>query len=160
MKQVAQSIRTGATTIRQLPDPVSSPGCVTVANVSSLISSGAERYVVELAKMSLLQKARERPDHVRRVLQKLKQEGLVTTAQQVMAKLDEPMPLGYSSAGVVLECGRNVSECMPAWSWRVATSARASPTVSPSTKPATRPLGQSLSREFDWPRSRWGIASW
>ena len=63
--------------------------------------------------MSLLQKARERPDHVRRVLQKLKQEGLVTTAQQVMAKLDEPMPLGYSSAGVVLECGRNVSEFKP-----------------------------------------------
>ncbi len=113
MKQVAQSIRTGATTIRQLPDPVSSPGCVTVANVSSLISSGTERYVVELAKMSLLQKARQRPDHVRRVLQKLKQEGLVTTAQQVMAKLDEPMPLGYSSAGVVLECGRNVSEFKP-----------------------------------------------
>lgn len=113
MKQVVQSIRSGATTVRELPDPGTAPGCVTVANVSSLISAGTERYVVELAKMSLLEKARERPDHVRRVLQKLRQEGLVTTAQQVMAKLDEPMPLGYSSAGVVLECGRNVSELKP-----------------------------------------------
>ncbi|MDP1921623.1 MAG: bi-domain-containing oxidoreductase [Myxococcales bacterium] len=113
MKQVVQSIRTGTTTVRELPDPIAPPGGVVVASVCSLVSAGTERYVVELAKKSLLGKARERPDHVKRVLQKMKQEGLVTTAHQVFAKLDEPMPLGYSSAGVVLECGRGVSDLKP-----------------------------------------------
>src|SRR5262245_4193982 len=113
MRQVVQSVRTGETTVRELPDPIAPPGGVVVASVASLISAGTERYVVELAKKSLIGKARERPDHVRRVLQKLKQEGLIATAQQVMAKLDEPMPLGYSAAGVVLEAGRGVSELKP-----------------------------------------------
>ena len=113
MKQVLQDIRAGHTMVREIPDPVAAPAQVVVATISSLISAGTERYVVELAKKSLIGKARERPDHVRRVLQKVKQEGLVTTAQQVMAKLDEPMPLGYSSAGVVLECGRDVHALEP-----------------------------------------------
>jgi predicted PhzF superfamily epimerase YddE/YHI9 len=81
---------------------------VVVANAASLVSAGTERYVVELARKSLLGKARQRPDQVRRVLQKIRDEGLIATARQVLAKLDEPMPLGYSSAGVVLECGRGV----------------------------------------------------
>lgn len=110
MKQVVQSVRTGETRVRELPDPVAPPGGLVVANLASLVSAGTERYVVELAKKSLLGKAKERPDHVRRVLHKLRQEGLLTTVQQVMAKLEEPMPLGYSAAGVVLECGRGVTE--------------------------------------------------
>jgi predicted dehydrogenase len=113
MEQVVQEVRSGRTTVRQIPDPIAAPGQVLVANVASLVSAGTERYVVELARKSLIGKARERPDHVRRVLQKLKQEGLVATTQQVMAKLDEPMPLGYSSAGIVLECGRGVQEFKP-----------------------------------------------
>jgi predicted dehydrogenase len=113
MQQVVQEVRSGATTVREIPDPVAGTGQVVVATAASLVSAGTERYVVELARKSLLGKARERPDHVRRVLQKLKSEGLVTTAQQVMAKLDEPMPLGYSAAGVVLECGRGVQGFKP-----------------------------------------------
>ena len=113
MRQVVQSVRSGETTVRELPDPVAAPGGLIVANVASVISAGTERYVVELARKSLLGKARERPDHVRRVLQKLKEEGFFTTLQQVRAKLDEPMPLGYSSAGVVLECGRGVQHFKP-----------------------------------------------
>lgn len=108
------------TTVREIPDPVAAPGQVVVASVASLVSAGTERYVVELARKSLIGKARERPDHVRRVLQKLKSEGLVQTAQQVMAKLDEPMPLGYSSAGIVLECGKGVQGFKPGD--RVATT--------------------------------------
>lgn len=113
MKQVVQDVRSGATTVREIPAPIAAAGQVVVANTASLISAGTERYVVELARKSLIGKARERPDHVRRVLQKLKQEGLLLTAQQVFAKLDEPMPLGYSSAGIVLECGRGVQELKP-----------------------------------------------
>lgn len=113
MFQVIQDISSGKTAVRSIPDPIAPPGHVVVGNVTSLISAGTERYVVELARKNLLAKARDRPDHVRRVLQKVKAEGLRSTAQQVMAKLDEPMPLGYSCAGVVLECGRGVQEFKP-----------------------------------------------
>lgn len=113
MKQVVQEVRTGKTSVREIPAPIALPGQVIVGTVASILSAGTERYVVELARKSLIGKARERPEHVRRVLEKLKQEGLVSTAQQVMAKLDEPMPLGYSAAGVVLECGRGVQAFKP-----------------------------------------------
>jgi predicted dehydrogenase/threonine dehydrogenase-like Zn-dependent dehydrogenase len=113
MKQVVQELRSGNTRVREIPDPVVVPGALLVATVASLVSAGTERYVVDLAKKSLLGKARERPDHVRRVMQKVRQEGWRTTMSQVLAKLDEPMPLGYSSAGVVLECGRGVQDFKP-----------------------------------------------
>lgn len=113
MIQVVQDIRSGETVARELPDPVAPAGGLLVANVASLVSAGTERMVVELAKKSLIGKARERPDHVRRVLEKLRREGLISTATQVLAKLGEPMPLGYSTAGVVLECGRGVQDYKP-----------------------------------------------
>src|SRR6266571_1722596 len=100
MKQVAQNVRSGITACRELPDPIVQPRSVLVANVASLISAGTERYVVELARKSLLAKARERPDHVKRVVQKIRQEGLFETARQLRARLAEPMALGYSSAGI------------------------------------------------------------
>jgi threonine dehydrogenase-like Zn-dependent dehydrogenase len=121
MKQVVQEVRSGKTDVRVLPDPIAAPGHVVVATAVSAISAGTERYVVDLAKKSLIGKAMQRPDQVRRVLQKIRQEGLLSTASQVRAKLDEPMPLGYSSAGVVLECGRGVHEFKPGD--RVATVA-------------------------------------
>lgn len=113
MKQIIQDIHNGRTTVREIPDPIAAPGQVLIAVAASLVSAGTERYVVELARKSLLGKARERPADVRRVLQKISQEGLRSTVQQVQAKLDEPMPLGYSAAGIVLECGRGVQEFKP-----------------------------------------------
>jgi predicted dehydrogenase len=113
LKQVVQEVGSGRTGVREVPDPSVGPGQILVAAHTSLLSAGTERHVVELAKKSLLGKARQRPDQVRRVLQKLKHEGVLTTVQQVRAKLDEPMALGYSTAGVVLACGRGVSEFKP-----------------------------------------------
>lgn len=113
MRQVVQHIRTGETTAQEIPAPVAGPHEVLVDVRASLISAGTERYVVELANKSLLEKARARPDHVRRVLQKLRQEGVIATARQVKAKLDEPMALGYSAAGEVLETGRAVQKFKP-----------------------------------------------
>src|SRR5437762_11931395 len=113
MLQVVQDVRAGKTDVREIPDPIALPGHVVVRTVASAVSSGTERYVVDLARKSLLGKARERPDHVRRVLQKIKQEGLMPTLSQVTSKLDEPMPLGYSSAGIVIECGEGVQELKP-----------------------------------------------
>ena len=110
MKQVVQEVRSGATVVREAPSPFVSSSQVLVAIEASIISAGTERYVVDLARKSLIGKGRERPDHVKRVLQKIRSEGLRITLGQVQAKLDEPMSLGYSSAGTVLECGWGVQE--------------------------------------------------
>ncbi len=120
MKQVIQEVRSGRTYVRDVPEPAALPGTVLVSSVASVISPGTERTVVELARKSLLGKALERPDHVKRILQKVREEGWRSTAQQVLAKLDDPMTLGYSSAGIVLECGRGVQEFKPGD--RVATA--------------------------------------
>ena len=113
MKQVVQNIRDGKLDLRAVPAPMVKPGHVLVANTFSLISAGTEKMAIELARKSLLGKARERPDHVRRVIEKLKQEGFFNTLAQVAEKLDSPMPMGYSSAGVVLACGDGVQSFKP-----------------------------------------------
>ena len=113
MHQVVQEVRSGKTTIRSIPAPLALPGKLLVGNVASLISAGTERSIIELSRLSLVGKARARPDQVRRILEKAREEGLLATVRQVNAKLDEPMPLGYSSAGIVLECGPGVTEFKP-----------------------------------------------
>jgi predicted dehydrogenase/threonine dehydrogenase-like Zn-dependent dehydrogenase len=111
--QVIQNIRDGRLSVATVPEPVARPGHVLIANACSVISAGTEKMVLELARKSLLGKARERPDQVRRVLQKLRQEGFFATVAQVRAKLDEPLGLGYASAGIVLACGAGVREFRP-----------------------------------------------
>ena len=113
MRQVVQDIRGGEIKVRAVPDPIARPGYVLIANARSLISAGTEKAAMELAQKSLLGKARERPDHVRRVLEKMKTEGFFRTLAQVRERLDEPMAMGYSSAGVVLACGEGVLEFKP-----------------------------------------------
>jgi predicted dehydrogenase/threonine dehydrogenase-like Zn-dependent dehydrogenase len=113
MQQLIQNIRSGELRVAVVPEPMVRPGHVLIANVCSVISAGTEKMVMELAKKSLLGKARERPDHVRRVLEKLRNEGFFNTVRQVLEKLDEPMTMGYSSAGVVLACGAGVQEFKP-----------------------------------------------
>jgi len=113
MQQVLQNIRNGKLSVAEVPDPVVRPGQVLIANAASVISAGTEKTAMELAQKSLLGKARERPDHVRRVLEKLRNEGLLNTVRQVRERLDEPMSLGYSSCGVVLACGAGVREFKP-----------------------------------------------
>jgi predicted dehydrogenase/threonine dehydrogenase-like Zn-dependent dehydrogenase len=113
MKQVVQQLSDGKTVVRHLPAPLCSSGEVLVAEVASLISAGTERYVVDLARKNLFQKARARPDHVARVVQKIRQEGLAQSITQMRAKLDEPMSLGYSASGTVLACGPAVQSIKP-----------------------------------------------
>ena len=113
MQQVLQNIRNGELTVQQVPAPMVRDGEVLIANRASVVSAGTEKMVLELSKKSLLGKARERPDHVRRVLEKVRNEGLLQTIQQVREKLDSPMTMGYSSAGVVLACGKGVQEYKP-----------------------------------------------
>lgn len=113
MLQITQDIRAGKLRLREVPEPIVRAGHMLIANGCSIISAGTEKMVMDLARKSLLGKARERPDQVRRVLQKLRDEGLFNTLAQVRQKLDEPMPMGYCSAGVVLACGDGVQEFRP-----------------------------------------------
>jgi len=105
MKQILQSYRTGELWLADVPSPAPRSGGAVVRTGASLVSAGTERMITELAKKSLLGKARERPDLVRKVLDKIKTEGLAPTLTKVFAKLDTPIPLGYSCAGTVAEAG-------------------------------------------------------
>lgn len=89
------------------------PEHVLVANRVSVISPGTERTAIDLARKSLVGKALDRPDQVRRVVEKLRNEGILQTISQVREKLDEPMTMGYSSAGTVIACGAGVQEFKP-----------------------------------------------
>lgn len=105
MKQLVQSARTGRLSLREVPEPKVRAGCVLVRTRASLVSAGTERMVVEFARKSLAGKARARPDLVKKVLAKAKREGIATALRQVLARLDEPLPLGYSAAGEVVAVG-------------------------------------------------------
>lgn len=113
MKQVLQSLRTGELAVLDVPEPACPPGFVLVRNAFSFVSPGTERAAREVAKSSLLQKARERPDQVRKVLEKVRSEGVFSTFQKVKARLEEPTPLGYSCAGRILEVGEGVTGLFP-----------------------------------------------
>jgi predicted dehydrogenase/threonine dehydrogenase-like Zn-dependent dehydrogenase len=110
MKQVLQNYKTGELRLAEVPQPALRAQGVLVATRASLISAGTEKMKVDVAKKSLLGKAMERPDQVRKVLDSVRQQGLLPTWEKVMNKLDTPTPLGYSSAGVVLDAGREAGE--------------------------------------------------
>lgn len=109
MKQLLQNLHTGETTVAEVPIPTPQPGAALVRTATSLVSTGTERMVVEFAEKSLLNKARSRPDLVRQVLNKAQREGLLTTMQAAFNRLDQPMPLGYASAGTIVALGESVS---------------------------------------------------
>jgi len=88
-------------------------GQVLIQTRASLISAGTERMLVEFSKANLIHKARQQPDKVKQVLDKIKTDGLMPTLEAVFRKLDEPLPLGYCSAGVVLEVGESVYDIQP-----------------------------------------------
>jgi len=106
MKQVIQNFRSGVLKVDEVPETVVKAGGVLVRNVASLISAGTEKMIVDLAQKSLVGKARERPDLVRQVLDKVRRDGLASTLRTVKARLETPLALGYSCAGVVREVGR------------------------------------------------------
>jgi predicted dehydrogenase/threonine dehydrogenase-like Zn-dependent dehydrogenase len=108
MKQLIQSYKTGGLELKEVPRPLCRQGGVLVHTHFSLISAGTEKLMIELAKKSLAGKARQRPDLVKKVLNKIRSEGIVPTVRKVFAKLDEPVALGYSCAGEVIEVGDGI----------------------------------------------------
>ncbi|KAA3632194.1 MAG: oxidoreductase [Calditrichaeota bacterium] len=108
MKQVLQYDREKSVRVKDIPTPQMKSVGLVVDNKCSLISVGTERSMIELSQLSLVGKAKQRPDAVRQVIEKVKTEGLKSTYNKVMGRLKAPMPLGYSSAGVIREVHNSI----------------------------------------------------
>lgn len=103
MRQILQNLSNGETSIVDVPCPSTSKGALLIASQRTIISAGTERMLMEFGKAGYLEKARQQPDKVKQVLAKIKTDGLMQTLDTVKSKLDQPIPLGYCNAGVVLE---------------------------------------------------------
>lgn len=108
MLQIIQNLKTGATILEDVPTPMVQPGHILIRTKASLVSLGTEKMLVEFGKSSLIAKARQQPDRVKQVLDKIKTEGLLPTLEAVFNKLDQPLPLGYCNAGQVIAVGEGV----------------------------------------------------
>lgn len=109
MKQILQSLKTGATEVADVPSPAAGRGQLLIRSTRTLVSAGTERMLVEFGKAGLIGKARQQPDKVRQVLDKVRTDGLAPTLEAVFNKLDQPLPLGYCNVGRVLEVGAGVA---------------------------------------------------
>lgn len=105
MKQLLQNMKTGEAQIAEVPVPHPGEGAALVRTAASLVSAGTERMVVAFARQGLLGKAQSRPDLMRQMLNKAQREGLLTALETALNKLDQPMALGYSSAGTIVTVG-------------------------------------------------------
>jgi len=108
MKQVLQSLKTGVTELADVPCPAVARGRLLVRTRATLLSSGTERMLVDFGRAGWIEKARQQPDKVRQVLDKVSTDGLLATAEAVRRKLYQPVALGYCNAGVVVEVGAGV----------------------------------------------------
>lgn len=109
MRQIMQSLKSGETSVLDVPCPSVQPGHLLIQTTRSLISAGTERMLIEFGKANWLEKARKHPDKVRRVLEKMKTDGVMSTVEAVQSKLDQALPLGYCNVGTVIEVGAGVT---------------------------------------------------
>jgi predicted dehydrogenase/threonine dehydrogenase-like Zn-dependent dehydrogenase len=110
MKQIIQDLKSGETILEKVPVPEVRRGCVLIKTHRSLVSLGTERMLVEFGKANFLDKARQQPEKVKQVLNKVKTDGLKPTLEAVFRKLGEPLPLGYCNAGEIISVGEGVTE--------------------------------------------------
>lgn len=108
MKQILQSLKTGTTDVADVPVPKVGHGQLLITTSHTLVSAGTERMLVEFGKAGWIDKARQQPDKVRMVLDKIKTDGLQPTIEAVFNKLDQPLPLGYCNVGRVAGMGAGV----------------------------------------------------
>ncbi|NVZ96684.1 zinc-binding dehydrogenase [Pseudomonas sp. D6002] len=113
MKQVVQNMASGETSLVNAPAPAVRSGTLKIHTTNTLISAGTERMLVGFGRANWLEKARQQPDKVRMVLQKVQTDGLATTVEAVRSKLAQPLPLGYCNVGVVGAVGNDVSGFKP-----------------------------------------------
>jgi predicted dehydrogenase/NADPH:quinone reductase-like Zn-dependent oxidoreductase len=110
MRQIVQNIKSGETALEQIPTPHVGEGKVLIKTHRSQVSLGTERMLVKFGQSNMLEKARQQPERVKEVLNKMKTDGIKPTVDAVFRKLDTPLPLGYSNAGEVIETGPGVTE--------------------------------------------------
>ena len=110
MKQIIQDLKSGATILEEVPVPQVKSGYVLIQTSRTLVSLGTERMLVEFGKANLIDKARQQPDRVKQVLDKIKTDGLQPTLEAVFNKLGQPLPLGYCNVGRVVAVGKGVNE--------------------------------------------------
>jgi predicted dehydrogenase/threonine dehydrogenase-like Zn-dependent dehydrogenase len=108
MQQIIQDLKTGATILEDVPAPAVKSGHILIKTSCTLVSLGTERMLVEFGKANLISKARQQPDRVKDVLDKIKSDGLLPTLEAVFNKLGQPLPLGYCNVGIVVEVGKGV----------------------------------------------------
>lgn len=109
MKQVLQNLKDGSTEVADVPCPRVSAGQLLIRTTCTLVSAGTERMLVDFGKASLIDKARQQPDKVRMVLDKIRTDGLAPTIEAVRNRLDQPLPMGYCNVGQVVEVGPGVT---------------------------------------------------
>lgn len=110
LKQIIQSFKTGKTILEDVPAPLVRKGHVLIQSTHSLVSLGTERMLVEFGKSNLISKARQQPEKVKMVLDKVKSDGILPTLEAVFNKLEQPIPLGYCNVGKVIEIGEGVTD--------------------------------------------------
>ncbi|MES2516954.1 MAG: bi-domain-containing oxidoreductase [Bacteroidota bacterium] len=110
MKQLIQNLQTGETTLEEIPIPQVQKGSVLIKTSRSLVSLGTEKMLVEFGKANFIEKARQQPEKVKQVFDKIKTDGLRPTIESVLRKLAEPLPLGYCNVGQIIAIGEGVSE--------------------------------------------------
>ena len=110
MKQIIQDLKQGGTLLEEVPVPQVKSGYILKRTSRTLVSLGTERMLVEFGKANLIDKARQQPDNVKQVLDKMRTDGLMPTLEAVFNKLGQPLPLGYCNVGTVIEVGRGVTE--------------------------------------------------
>ena len=108
MKQIIQDIRNGKTLLTDVPVPKVEPGTLLIKTTASLVSLGTERMLVEFGQAGFLQKAKQQPEKVREVFDKMKTDGVLPTVDAVFNKLNHPLPLGYCNVGIVEEVGSKI----------------------------------------------------
>src|SRR5438552_9048195 len=109
MLQVSQNVKNGELALKEVPPPALLPGGVLVRTGASLISAGTEKVVIDLGQKSLLGKAKARPELVRQIIGKARSQGIINTFHNVMSKMERPMPLGYSAAGIIEQVGSEIT---------------------------------------------------
>lgn len=110
MKQIIQDLKQGNTILEEVPAPQVKSGQVLIQTTRTLVSLGTERMLVEFGKANFITKARQQPDKVKQVLDKMKTDGVMPTLEAVFNKLNQPLPLGYCNVGKVVAVGKGVSE--------------------------------------------------
>ena len=110
MKQMFLMVNDGSIKMMEAPVPTVKENFVIVETMYSVVSTGTERGLTSFGRKNLIQKCLERPDQVKKVTEKMSTDGILTTVESAFNKLAEPMPMGYSGVGKVVECGRGVTK--------------------------------------------------